>query len=154
MGAINHCTENTVYGPINIDEAGWERVKKTQEMLSKIEKDLVNKNSAIKNDQGKVPLSLLSTTALMEIAKVLEFGKEKYAADNWRKGFMWRRTLDAALRHLLAFNDGEDKDPETGLSHLAHLGCNIMFLLEFEQTHPEMDDRYKRGAYVPTKSPT
>jgi len=43
----------------------------------------------------------------------------------------------------MAFNDGEDKDPESGLSHLAHSLCCLMFLLEFEKTHPELDDRYK-----------
>ena len=47
-------------------------------------------------------------------------------------------------------NDGEDKDPESGLSHLAHAACCIMFLLEFEKTHPELDDRYKPN--VPTVS--
>jgi hypothetical protein len=47
------------------------------------------------------------------------------------------------MRHLHAFNDGEDKDPESGLSHLAHLGCCVMFLLEFEKTHKELDDRFK-----------
>jgi hypothetical protein len=47
------------------------------------------------------------------------------------------------MRHLHAFNDGEDKDPESGLSHLAHASCCLMFLLEFEKTHQELDDRYK-----------
>lgn len=103
----------------------------------------LEKVRAIKFDTGKPPMSLLSRTALEEITKVLEFGRNKYAADNWRQGFEWRRVLDAALRHLLAFSDGEDKDPESGLSHLAHLGCCVMFLLEFEKTHPELDNRYK-----------
>lgn len=108
--------------------------------------------SAIKHDSGKPPMSLLSRTALEEISKVLEFGANKYAADNWRKGFKWRRTLDAAMRHLTAFMDGEDVDPESGLSHLAHLGCNIMFLLEFQKTHPELDDRYKPKFALSEKS--
>jgi hypothetical protein len=47
------------------------------------------------------------------------------------------------MRHIMAFNDGEDKDPESGLSHLAHAACCIMFLLEFEKTHQELDDRFK-----------
>lgn len=100
--------------------------------------------TATKYDQGKLPMSLLSRTALEEISKVLQFGANKYSANNWRRGFIWSRTLDAAMRHLHAFADGEDLDPESGLSHLAHLGCNIMFMLEFQKTHPEMDDRYKK----------
>jgi hypothetical protein len=74
---------------------------------------------------------------------VLKFGADKYAEHNWRKGFAWSRPLAAAMRHLTAFNDGEDKDPESGLSHLAHAACCIMFLLEFEKTHKELDDRYR-----------
>ena len=99
--------------------------------------------TAIKHDQNKLPMHLLSTTALEEIAAVLQFGAEKYESHNWRKGFVWSRPLSAALRHLLAFNDGEDRDPESNLSHLAHAACCIMFLLEFEKTRPELDDRYK-----------
>ena len=98
---------------------------------------------AIKHDQGKPPMSLLSRTALEEVAKVMAFGAQKYAAHNWRSGFTWSRTLDAAARHLYAFIDGEDKDPESGLSHLAHAMCCLMFTLEFEKTHPELDDRWK-----------
>jgi hypothetical protein len=96
-----------------------------------------------KHDSGKPPMGLLPTKSLVEIAKVLAFGKQKYAAHNWRNGLQWSRLIDASLRHLTAFNDGEDKDPESGLSHLAHAGCCILFLLEFEATKPELDDRYK-----------
>jgi len=98
---------------------------------------------ALKFDEDKPSMNLLSRIALEETAKVMDFGKEKYDAHNWRKGFAWSRPLSAAMRHLMAFNDGEDKDPESGLSHLAHAACCIMFLLEFEKTHQELDDRFK-----------
>jgi hypothetical protein len=99
--------------------------------------------SALKFDDGKLPFHLLSTEAMNQTAAVLAFGAEKYAEHNWRKGFVWSRPLSAAMRHIAAFNAGEDKDPESGLSHLAHAACCIMFLLEFEKTHKELDDRYK-----------
>ena len=99
--------------------------------------------SALKFDTDKLPLNLLSTEAMNQTAAVLAFGAQKYAAHNWRAGFAWSRPLAAAMRHLTAFNDGEDRDPESGLSHLAHAACCIMFLLEFEKTHPQLDDRYK-----------
>ena len=98
---------------------------------------------AVKHDQDKLPLHLLSTEALNQTAAVLKFGAQKYAEHNWRKGFAWSRPLAAAMRHITAFNAGEDRDPESGLSHLAHAACCIMFLLEFEKTHPHLDDRYK-----------
>lgn len=96
-----------------------------------------------KHDQEKVRLELLSPIALTEIAKVLTFGAKKYEAHNWRKGFIWSRLLGATMRHMLAFIGGQDKDPETGLSHLAHAGACVMFLLEHEVTHKHLDDRYK-----------
>ena len=104
---------------------------------------------ALKFDQDKLPLNLLSTEAMNQTAAVLKFGAQKYAEHNWRAGFIWSRPLAAAMRHLTAFNAGEDKDPESGLSHLAHAACCIMFLLEFEKTHQHLDDRYK-----PEVSPT
>ena len=106
--------------------------------------------SAMKFDGDKLPVNLLSTEALLQTAAVLKFGADKYHAHNWRDGFAWSRPLAAAMRHIMAYNDGEDKDPESGLSHLAHAACCIMFLLEFEKTHPNLDDRYKPN--VPTTS--
>jgi hypothetical protein len=106
-------------------------------------KELAPTGTALKFDGDKLPLHLLSTEAMNQTAAVLAFGAEKYAAHNWRKGFVWSRPLSAAMRHITAFNAGEDKDPESGLSHLAHAACCIMFLLEFEKTHKELDDRYK-----------
>ena len=113
------------------------------ETMNKIVEQFKNTGTALKFDGEKLPLNLLSTEAMNQTAAVLKFGAQKYAEHNWRKGFTWSRPLAAAMRHLTAFNDGEDKDPESGLSHLAHAACCIMFLLEFEKTHPELDDRYK-----------
>ena len=107
--------------------------------------------SALKFDTDKLPVNLLSSEALFQTAAVLKFGADKYAEHNWRAGFAWSRPLAAAMRHIMAFNDGEDKDPESGLSHLAHAMCCIMFLLEFEKTHPELDDRYRVDVHKPSK---
>lgn len=109
--------------------------------------------TALKFDTNKLPLNLLSTEAMNQTAAVLAFGAEKYAAHNWRAGFAWSRPLAAAMRHLTAFNDGEDRDPESGLSHLAHAACCIMFLLEFEKTHQHLDDRYKPPVPQVNKTP-
>ena len=95
-----------------------------------------------KHDGGKVPLHLLSTVALNKTAEVMAFGAKKYGTDAWRAGMDWSRLIGAALRHITAFNGGEDVDPESGLSHMAHAACCVMFLLEYEDTFPEGDDRY------------
>ena len=100
-------------------------------------------SSGLKHDDGKPRMDLLDRVALEEIARVLGFGAEKYAAHNWRGGIAYSRLVAAALRHLHAFNDGEDLDPESGLSHLGHLGCCVMFLLNMAATRPDLDDRHR-----------
>lgn len=95
-----------------------------------------------KDDKEKVRLELISSHALIQLGSVLTFGAKKYADNNWRAGISYTRILGAILRHVFAYLGGETHDPETGLSHIAHAMCECMFLLEFEKTHPEMDDRY------------
>lgn len=100
-------------------------------------------SDAKKFDNGKAPVNLLPREGLEQIAKVLGFGAQKYDAHNWRKGMDWSRLIAAAQRHIIAFNEGEDIDPESGLNHLAHAGCCIMFLLDYFKNHKDKDDRYK-----------
>lgn len=98
----------------------------------------------IKHDQGKPGLHLLPTEALEEIAKVLDFGSQKYTSWNWAQGFKWSRLYASTLRHLFAHMRGENKDPETGLSHLSHVGCNVLFLIYHELYGLGEDDRHPR----------
>lgn len=98
--------------------------------------------AGVKHDQGKPRMELLDAHALEQLALVLTFGAEKYQAHNWRKGLSKGRLLGAALRHLFAYLRGEDRDAESGLSHVAHAMCCCMFLLGLEH-RPELDDRWK-----------
>lgn len=97
-----------------------------------------------KHDENKPRMELLPPEALEEMSKVLAFGANKYDRDQWRGGFNWSRLLGASLRHIVSFIGGEDKDPESGLSHLAHAGCCIMFLIAHEKSGLGKDDRYKK----------
>lgn len=96
----------------------------------------------MKFDQQKPPLHLLDSDALEGLARVLEFGAKKYAAHNWRKGISYSRLIGAALRHTFAILKGEDVDPESGLSHVDHLGCCWMFLSNMMKNRKDLDDRY------------
>jgi len=89
-------------------------------------------DSFTKHDTGKRQLSLLPFEALEKITDVLMFGAEKYDRDNWKKCTDTDRYMDALFRHLAEIQKGEVIDAETGLSHLSHAGCNILFLLYFE----------------------
>lgn len=99
---------------------------------------------AMKFDGEKVRLDLIPVTPLLAIGKVLTYGAKKYSERNWEKGLAWSRCYAAALRHLFAWWSGETNDPETGLNHLDHALCEIMFLREFTETHSELDDRPKQ----------
>lgn len=95
-----------------------------------------------KYDSGKPRMDLLDTCAIEQLAKVLTFGAEKYAAHNWRQGLPKSRLIAAGLRHIFAYLRGEDTDPESGLSHIAHAMCCCMFLLGLEH-RADLDDRWK-----------
>jgi hypothetical protein len=65
--------------------------------------------------------------ALLEIAKVMEYGANKYGNENW-KGVEPYRYIDAAWRHIAAHYSGETYDRESGFDHLAHIGANFVIL--------------------------
>lgn len=96
-----------------------------------------------KFDGGKIRVDLLPTESLFEVAKVLGFGADKYGEHNWRKGMAWSRLYAAAQRHMMKWNAGETHDEESGHNHLAHACVNLLFLLTFKDTHPDLDDRFK-----------
>lgn len=108
----------------------------------------MEKPKGLKYDSEKPRMDLLDPLFLEDVAKVLTFGANKYAAHNWREGIYYSRLIAAAYRHLGAINRGEDIDPESGLPHTAHLGCCIQFLNWMMRTKPELDDRWKDSETV------
>lgn len=112
------------------------------EMHNKATQQQSTKNG-IKHDAEKPDLSLVSFAALNEVAKVMTYGKQKYAAHNWRLGLKNTRLVASSLRHITAYMMGEDKDPETGLSHISHAICGLMMLMENILLRPSLDDRWK-----------
>jgi hypothetical protein len=86
-----------------------------------------------KFDGGKLEYGLLPPYALEEVVKVLTFGAQKYERDNWQKvPDSKRRYYDALQRHVWAWKRGEKFDPESGIHHLAHAMCCLMFLYEHD----------------------
>ncbi len=83
-----------------------------------------------KDDMGKSRFDLLPVSAVEQIVKVLNFGAQRYADDNWQKVPNLEARYYAALqRHLTAWRQGELVDEDSGLPHLAHAGCCLLFLL-------------------------
>ena len=60
---------------------------------------------------------------------------------NWIQGFDWSGPYASMQRHLQAWFAGEDFDPESGLSHLAHAACNLQMLQQFEYSYRQGDNR-------------
>ena len=101
----------------------------------------------IKYDSEKPRMNLLPPKAIVEISKVLTFGAAKYDAENWRKlDDLQNRYTAGALRHIFAHMDGEELDPETNLSHLAHAMCCLLFKLEIELENGKSKEEEPREA--------
>jgi len=94
-----------------------------------------------KADAGKPRIDLIPHEMIFETAEVLSDGANKYGADNWRQGAEWSRYFSALQRHLWAWKSGEDLDPETGKSHLAHASCCLAFLMAYQRREIGTDDR-------------
>ncbi len=105
-----------------------------------------------KFDNDKPRTDLLPTKPLLDIAEILAFGAKKYGERNWETGMRWSRLYGAALRHLWAWFAGEENDKETGRSHLAHAACCVIFLMQYNYTKREFDDRPKVGPAVSQSS--
>ena len=102
-----------------------------------------------KYDGDKPRMALLDPSFTEGVASVLTFGAKKYAPDNWRGGIHYTRLIAAMHRHLAAIQRGEDIDPESGLPHVYHMGCNAQFLGWMMEYKPELDDRwYKKEENV------
>lgn len=114
---------------------------------------------------------LIPSGPLNELAEHYGRGARKYASHQWRNGYEWSKSFAAKQRHDLAFWAGFDYDvcsndpdgcsfvdaddntyePEepdtcfnhTGSHHMAASAWHAFLLLEFKDTHPEHDDRYR-----------
>ena len=90
---------------------------------------------------GKLCWSLVDFNSLQDMVRVLEFGAKKYNRDNWKLGLPTKQICESMLRHIFAYLQGEDNDPESGIPHIGHIQCNAMFLDYMMRHHPELDDR-------------
>ena len=83
-----------------------------------------------KDDSSKPKMGTLPWEALKKVREVMDFGADKYGEDNWRKADSSDRYIQAAFRHLIAHQQGELLDSESGKEHLAHAATSLLFALE------------------------
>lgn len=101
--------------------------------------------SGARYNAGKPDISLIPLCTLEDEARVWMHGAVKYAPNNWMKGMPWSVPLSCILRHLAAWQRGEDLDIESGLPHLAHISCNVRMLTLYSKTYLDGDDRPPRS---------
>jgi len=104
-------------------------------------------NPKDRNGARKPPLHLIPPAAEIAESVVMALGAEKYGTANWRTTKIRASVyIAAARRHLLQWFDGEDDDPESGISHLAHARASLGILLDAIATGNAIDDRPPKGA--------
>lgn len=99
--------------------------------------------SATGGEKGMKPerLDLIPPEFLEELGRVFGEGAKKYSDNNYLKGYEYRKSLGAMLRHIMRFAGGEDIDRETGCHHLAHAAWHCSTLYTFQREGLGEDDR-------------
>ncbi len=107
--------------------------------------DYCTSAKALTFDDGKPPLANLPPAGIAAVARVQAYGHAKYKDfNNYRKGMEVSRQLSCAMRHIMAYMDGETLDPESGQNHMAHAACRLLFALQNQHDGVLIDDRYKK----------
>ena len=118
-----------------------EHVKSTYWVAHTTNKEEENKLEGRKEDTKKLRYDLIPVYPLERVAEVYTIGAQKYGDRNWELGIKWGRIFGALLRHAFAWWSGEQFDKEDGQHHLASVVWAALTLMEYEKTHPELDDR-------------
>ena len=91
---------------------------------------------------AKVPMSTIPAPVLMEVGLAMMEGARKYGRHNYRTvGVRASVYYDACLRHLTAWWEGEDIDPDSGLSHLVKAIACLVVIRDSMQRGNWVDDR-------------
>lgn len=130
-----------------------------------------NPDKGLRYNHGRLKWSLVDFDAFEPMVKVLMYGAHKYTifegedgkqikgvdipmeeasklkvlysgTNNWKKGLKVTEVMESLQRHINALMRGEDNDPESGLPHIGHMQCNVMFLAYMLKFLPDMDDRF------------
>jgi hypothetical protein len=90
----------------------------------------------------KPSAQFIPPVAIVEESAVMALGAAKYGPFNWQDEPVDATTYySAAIRHLLQWFSGEDRDQESGASHLAHVRACMGILLDAQAAGTLIDDR-------------
>lgn len=95
----------------------------------------------------KVNLHLVPPSSIIYQALAMEDGAKKYGPYNWRENkVICTIYIDAAMRHLQAFLDGEENASDSKKPHLGHALASIGIIVDAIETGNLVDNRPKPGA--------
>jgi hypothetical protein len=90
----------------------------------------------------KVSITKLPAVAIFHGAHAMMDGARKYGPYNWReKSVVAHIYVDAAMRHLAAWFEGEEVAPDSGVHHLGHALACCAILLDAQENGNLIDDR-------------
>lgn len=93
----------------------------------------------------KAPMSTVSSRVIMETGLAMLEGARKYGRHNYRiSGVRASVYYDAAMRHLMAWWEGEDIDPESGLPHPIKAIACLTIIEDARHIGKLIDDRPPR----------
>jgi hypothetical protein len=141
----------------SLDELEKMRAEETEKEAAVLEYLLRKREAAsgktktgLRFDAGKRRVDLFPMDAFDGTCDVLTYGATKkrgpegnpYGPRNWEGGLKWiEQCMGPLLRHISAFMQGEDIDPESGLPHTDHMGCDVAFLQAMYKRRKDLDDR-------------
>lgn len=87
-------------------------------------------------------LSVIPSTAILELGKAMQNGAGKYGAFNWRDNKISSSVyMDACMRHLLSWWDGEEIAEDSGVHHLGHAMACLALVLDAQRLDTLNDNR-------------
>ncbi len=90
----------------------------------------------------KPRLSLVSPAGLLYEALAMADGAEKYGPYNWReKKVQAMIYIEACMRHLLSWQDGEENSQDRGIPHLGHAKACLGILIDAQVNGCLIDNR-------------
>ena len=142
MGHYDSCRESPTF---EVEHSGKLEDDRHTRQFPKPE--IIGKNPKTSAGRAKPALlSVIPTAALLHLGEVMKLGASKYGPFNWREEAVPAEVyIDAAGRHLLSWWDGEDLDPESGMSHLAHVIACMSILIDAKEHGMLEDNRPKKG---------
>lgn len=127
------------------NEGSYLRYQTTEELPPGLQnREDISKRSNPKDAVGtkKVPLSTVSAPVMAELGLALLEGGRKYGRHNYRVvGVRASVYYDAAMRHLMAWWEGEDIDPDSGMHHTVKAMASLMVARDAEINGKITDDR-------------